>query len=209
MPSPNSGAPGAPGGSTYLSLAQALALGVLQGPAEALPVSSSGHLALLPWLLGWHYERLEPDLRKGFEVALHAGAGAALAFVFRAEARELVRARGQLMLALAPHLVDMTRAEASPALKQETPGALTPLDPNTPNYSRSGSFGDRDRIPGFQQIERNIIVRLGSGKLFGGHVDDVLAAFQHIELGIDWLFEALGFLTQDILYNHLVAGMGN
>ena len=28
-----------------------------------------------------------------------------------------------LMLALAPHLVDMTRAEASPALKQETPGA--------------------------------------------------------------------------------------
>ena len=50
-----------------------------------------------------------------------------------------------LMLALAPHLVDMTRAEASPALKQETPGALTPSDPNSPNYSRSGSFGDPTR----------------------------------------------------------------
>ena len=47
-----------------------------------------------------------------------------------------------LMLALAPHLVDMTRAEASPTLKQETPGALTPSDPNSPNYSRSGSYGD-------------------------------------------------------------------
>jgi creatinine amidohydrolase/Fe(II)-dependent formamide hydrolase-like protein len=50
-----------------------------------------------------------------------------------------------LMLALAPHLVDMTRAEASPALKQETPGALTPSDPKSPNYSRSGSYGDPTR----------------------------------------------------------------
>jgi creatinine amidohydrolase len=50
-----------------------------------------------------------------------------------------------LMLALAPHLVDMTRAEASPGLKQETPGALTPSDPNSPNYSRSGSYGDPTR----------------------------------------------------------------
>ena len=50
-----------------------------------------------------------------------------------------------LMLALAPHLVDMTRAEASPELKQETPGALTPSNPNSPNYSRSGSYGDPTR----------------------------------------------------------------
>ncbi|MET0675646.1 MAG: creatininase family protein [Bradyrhizobium sp.] len=50
-----------------------------------------------------------------------------------------------LMLALAPHLVDMTRAEASPALKHETPGALSPSDPNSPNYSRSGSYGDPTR----------------------------------------------------------------
>ena len=50
-----------------------------------------------------------------------------------------------LMLALAPHLVDMMRAEASPVLEQVTPGALTPTDPNSPNYSRSGSFGDPTR----------------------------------------------------------------
>ncbi len=50
-----------------------------------------------------------------------------------------------LMLALAPDLVDMTRAEASPALKQEVPGHLTPTDSNSPNYSRSGSYGDPTR----------------------------------------------------------------
>jgi creatinine amidohydrolase len=47
-----------------------------------------------------------------------------------------------LMLALAPHLVDMTRAEPSPAIGLEAPGPLTPLDTNSPNYSRSGSYGD-------------------------------------------------------------------
>src|SRR6266850_4337134 len=47
-----------------------------------------------------------------------------------------------LMLALAPQLVDMTRAEPSPAIGLEAPGPLTPLDTNSPNYSRSGSYGD-------------------------------------------------------------------
>jgi len=47
-----------------------------------------------------------------------------------------------LMLALAPDLVDMSRAEASAALKYETPGCLTPSDIGSPNYSRSGSYGD-------------------------------------------------------------------
>jgi creatinine amidohydrolase len=50
-----------------------------------------------------------------------------------------------LMLALAPHLVDMSRAEASPALTHETPGPLTLRDTASANYSRSGSFGDPTR----------------------------------------------------------------
>jgi creatinine amidohydrolase len=36
----------------------------------------------------------------------------------------------------------MARAEASPALRHEIPGPLTRSDPASPNYSRSGSFGD-------------------------------------------------------------------
>ena len=47
-----------------------------------------------------------------------------------------------LMLALAPHLVDMKLAEASRFIAQVIDGALTSLDPTSPNYSRSGSFGD-------------------------------------------------------------------
>ena len=47
-----------------------------------------------------------------------------------------------LMLALAAHVVDMSRAEASPNVKSETPGPLTPSDTSSPNYSRSGSYGD-------------------------------------------------------------------
>jgi creatinine amidohydrolase len=47
-----------------------------------------------------------------------------------------------LMLALAPDRVDMSRAEASPNLKYEVPGPLTPSDTSSPNYSRSGSYGD-------------------------------------------------------------------
>ena len=47
-----------------------------------------------------------------------------------------------LMLALAPHLVDIARAEPSPAIGYEAPGPLTPSDVNSPNYSRSGSYGD-------------------------------------------------------------------
>lgn len=61
-----------------LGPAQAVALGVIQGPTELLPVSSSAHLRAVPWLCGWDYERLDPEQRKAFEVAVHAGAAAAL-----------------------------------------------------------------------------------------------------------------------------------
>jgi undecaprenyl-diphosphatase len=71
-----------------LSFSQAVALGILQGPTELLPVSSSAHAALLPWLAGWSYRELDPELRKSFEVALHAGAGMALAIDMRGELLE-------------------------------------------------------------------------------------------------------------------------
>lgn len=68
-----------------LPVAHALALGALHGPAELLPVSSSGHMTLVPWLLGWPYADLDPELRKAFEVALHAGTAAALLVALRDE----------------------------------------------------------------------------------------------------------------------------
>ena len=61
-----------------ITAGRAAALGVVQGPAELLPISSSAHIVLIPWLAGWNWERLDPEVRKSFEVALHAGAAAAL-----------------------------------------------------------------------------------------------------------------------------------
>lgn len=73
-----------------LPLRHAAALGLLHGPAELLPVSSSAHVALVPWLLDWPYARLDPELRKSFEVALHAGTAAALLVALRGEVSEAV-----------------------------------------------------------------------------------------------------------------------
>jgi undecaprenyl-diphosphatase len=55
-----------------------VALGIVHGPAELLPVSSSAHIVLVPWLASWDWGTIDPELRKSFEVALHAGAAAAL-----------------------------------------------------------------------------------------------------------------------------------
>ncbi len=74
-----------------LPLRHALALGLLHGPAELLPVSSSGHITLVPWLAGWPYEELDAELRKAFEVALHAGTAAALLLALRDEVGEAAR----------------------------------------------------------------------------------------------------------------------
>jgi undecaprenyl-diphosphatase len=90
-----------------LRLRHAVALGLLQGPTELLPVSSSGHTTLIPWLAGWPYAELDPELRKSFEVALHAGAAVALAIDMRggliAAARTLDRRQmAVIALSLAP-----------------------------------------------------------------------------------------------------------
>jgi undecaprenyl-diphosphatase len=93
--------PSAPGASApRLSSTHALILGALQGPAELLPISSSGHVALLPWLLGWDHDRLEGELRKSFEVALHAGSAAALLITLRDEALPGPRARRLSLIGL-------------------------------------------------------------------------------------------------------------
>jgi undecaprenyl-diphosphatase len=65
-------------GSPDRALLEAVGLGLLHGPAELLPISSSAHVTLIPWLAGWSYPELAAPRRKGFEVALHAGTAAAV-----------------------------------------------------------------------------------------------------------------------------------
>jgi undecaprenyl-diphosphatase len=95
--------PGASTASAELPVWQAVALGALHGPAELLPISSSGHIAVMPWLAGWNYSRLDDELRKSFEIALHTGTAAALLISLRHEVDEAVRglnARRLLLIAL-------------------------------------------------------------------------------------------------------------
>jgi undecaprenyl-diphosphatase len=61
-----------------LTPARAALLGLVQGPTELLPVSSSAHLSLIPWLAGWRWAEIDPEARKSFEVAVHGGTAAAL-----------------------------------------------------------------------------------------------------------------------------------
>ena len=82
------------------ALREALALGALHGPAELLPISSSGHITLVPWLLDWRYGELEPELRKSFEIALHAGTAAALLITLRGEVGEAMHGLNGRRLAL-------------------------------------------------------------------------------------------------------------
>ena len=65
-----------------MDLIQALALGVVQGLGEFLPISSSAHLVLVPWLFHW------PDPGLGFDVALHWGTLLAVVAYFH---RDIVR----------------------------------------------------------------------------------------------------------------------
>jgi undecaprenyl-diphosphatase len=79
-------------------------LGLVHGPTELLPVSSSAHTALLPRLLRWPAEELPADLQTSFEVALHGGAAVGLLHALRHELRRDGRspvARQALVLAAA------------------------------------------------------------------------------------------------------------
>jgi undecaprenyl-diphosphatase len=66
-----------------LSNWQALALGLVQGATELLPISSSGHLILVPWLADWTYLKEDDEFHQTFDVALHLGTLVAVAFYFR------------------------------------------------------------------------------------------------------------------------------
>ena len=71
------------------TLAQAIVMGIVQGLTEFLPVSSSGHLIVVPYLAGWN----DPFITSlAFSVMLHIGTLVALLVYFRAEWLRLIPA---------------------------------------------------------------------------------------------------------------------
>ena len=149
---------------TRLPLRHAVALGLMQGPTELLPISSSGHTALIPWLAGWSsYTELDPALRKSFEVALHAGAGAALAIDMRTELIEAARNGGSVRPKHAKGTWRSARncTRGSPSV---TPGEHETVDRFRPDQITDGlsrvtiAAGYQDLVPalsrcGHQEVE--------------------------------------------------------
>ncbi|MEO6651581.1 MAG: undecaprenyl-diphosphate phosphatase [Ilumatobacteraceae bacterium] len=73
-----------------MPILHAIVLGLVQGFSEFLPISSSGHLLLVPWFLGWN-DFDDPGIQKAFDVALHFGTLVAVIAYFRHELVRYVR----------------------------------------------------------------------------------------------------------------------
>ena len=77
-----------------MPILHAIILGLVQGFSEFLPISSSGHLALVPWLFGWNdfADVANGDsIEKAFDTALHLGTLVAVLFYLRADLVGYVR----------------------------------------------------------------------------------------------------------------------
>ena len=77
-----------------LTNAQALVLGTVQGLTELLPISSSGHLILVPWAAEWTYLEKNDRFNQTFDVALHLGTLVAVGAYFWSDLVRLIRAFG-------------------------------------------------------------------------------------------------------------------
>jgi undecaprenyl-diphosphatase len=77
-------------GATSLPIYQAVVLAIIQGLAEFIPVSSSGHLIIVRRLLGWN--ELSPAHELTFDVALHFGTLLSVLFYFRRTWFQIIRA---------------------------------------------------------------------------------------------------------------------
>jgi undecaprenyl-diphosphatase len=71
---------------------QALVLGLVQGATELLPISSSGHLILVPWVADWEYLKQHDAFNQTFDVSLHLGTLVAVVLYFREDIVRLAAA---------------------------------------------------------------------------------------------------------------------
>ncbi len=74
-----------------MSILEAILLGIVQGLTEFLPISSSGHLIVVPWLQDYTFLRENPGFNKTFDVALHIGTLTAVVWYFRHDLAGMVR----------------------------------------------------------------------------------------------------------------------
>ena len=75
-----------------MPILHAIVLGITQGLSEFLPICSSGHLILVPWLFGWDDFAGDASLEKTFDVALHLGTLVGAIAYFRTDIVRYLRA---------------------------------------------------------------------------------------------------------------------
>jgi len=115
----------------------AIILGITQGLSEFLPISSSGHLELVPWLFGWDDFAADPDLETTFDVALHMGTLVGAVAYFRSDIVRLGTAGlGALSRRSSGAGVGSVSAARSAGSSAETGVELAP--------GGDGTVGDRD-----------------------------------------------------------------
>jgi creatinine amidohydrolase len=127
--------------STFEALVREISMGILGNGCRMLFVLNTGMSTLAP--VDRALARLDPVRAK--HLWIYGGPRyrcIARALAEQSHGSHADELETSLMLAIAPDVVDMARAEASPPRTQETAGALTPSDENSPNYSRSGSYGN-------------------------------------------------------------------
>ncbi len=81
-----------------MSILHSVVLGGLQGISEFFPVSSSGHLIIFPWLLGWDDFGNDESLKRAFDVALHTGTFLALLYHFRLDIYRVLKTRDAVFI---------------------------------------------------------------------------------------------------------------
>lgn len=93
-----------------MSILHAVILGIVQGLSEFLPISSSGHLLIVPWLFGWNDFANNAAAERAFDTALHLGTLVAVLFYLRSELRLYIH--------------DGLRAVFVPAMRKSVHGRL-------------------------------------------------------------------------------------
>ena len=89
-----------------MPILHAIVLGLVQGLSEFLPISSSGHLILVPELFRWTELTDHPTLNKTFDVALHVGTFVGAAWYFRHDLARYISAGWRSLWRLSIRSVD-------------------------------------------------------------------------------------------------------